>query len=58
MEEKQDENIISVATYSDYEHEAGLIFNSSQKEDEKQISQQAKLSRDQKILELKRQKRN
>ena len=57
MEEKQseqDENIVSVATYSDYEHEAGLIFNSSQKEDEKQISQQAKLSRDQKILELKK----
>ena len=30
MEEKQsdqDENIVSVATYSDYEHEAGLMFN-------------------------------
>jgi len=57
MEEKQseqDENIVSVATYSDYEHEAGLIFNSTQKEDEKQISQQTKSSRDQKILELKK----
>ena len=57
MEEKQsdqDENIVSVATYSDYEHEAGLMFNSSQKENEEQISQQAKSSRDQKILELKK----
>ena len=57
MEEKQsdqDDNIVSVATYSDYEHEAGLIFNSSQKENEEQISQQAKSSRDQKILELKK----
>ena len=57
MEEKQsdqDDNIVSVATYSDYEHEAGLMFNSSQKENEEQISQQAKSSRDQKILELKK----
>ena len=57
MEEKQsdqDENIVSVATYSDYEHEAGLMFNSSQKENEEQISQQAKSTRDQKILELKK----
>ena len=57
MEEKQsdqDDNIVSVATYSDYEHEAGLMFNSSQKENEEQISQQAKSSRDHKILELKK----
>ena len=57
MEEKQseqDNNIISVATYSDYEHEAGLMFNSSQKEDENQISQQSKSNREQKILDLKK----